>query len=242
MRRHHTWLVLVLAACSTPARAPAVPMSAAQHYAVARDRDAAAAEHDRAADAEEGRGLVDRYCADRSIAAQSTSGGVPISLVTPCWSPTDNRDAHIHLAAKLRRDARAHRATATRLIEAERAACDRLPASERDHSPSWHRGDIIGVETVYAGHHVVGAQLVFRKLAGLSVDWLRTAYECHRAQAAAQGFDPTFMAYCPAGIADVAIDVAERSDGYVVTFRSSVRDDAGPAILARAEALIERDH
>jgi len=240
--RHHTWLVIALAACTAPARVPSTLLSAQQHYAEARRHDAEADEHDRAARADERVTAQQRYCADRAIAEQSTSGGVPISLVTPCWTSTaSDRESHLHRAADLRRDARAHRSTAAKLIAAERAACDRLPVAERDHSPSWHRDDIIGVETVYAGHHVVGARLVFRKVEGLSVDWLRAAYACHHAQAAAAGYDPTYMPYCPAGLPDVAIDVVERSDGYVVTFRSSVRDDTGPAILGRAEALTERE-
>lgn len=240
--RRYPWLVIAIAACTAPNRATTPPLSARQHYAEAREHEAQAAEYDRAASAEERAPLGARNCADRTLAAQSTSGGVPISLVTPCWTPTDSREGHIHRAADLRRDARHHRAIAATLIEAERAACDPLPESERDHSPSWHRGDIIGVETVYAGRHVVGARLVFRKVDGLSVDWLRAAYACHRAQAAEEGFDLAFMPYCPAGLPDVAIDVTDRSDGYVVTFRSSVRDEIGPAILGRAQALAERDH
>lgn len=238
--RRYPWFVIALVACSTPGRVPGPTLSAQQHYAEARQHEADAARHDGAAGAEERVPLGARTCTDRGMAEQSTSGGVPISLVTPCWSPTDNRSAHLHRAADLRRDARKHRAMAARLIEAERAACDQLPEAERDHSPSWHRGDITGVETVRAGHYIVGARLVFRKIEGLSVDWLRTAYACHQAQAAAEGYDATFMPYCPAGLPDVSIDVTERSDGYVVTFRSSTRTESGPAILGRAEALVER--
>jgi hypothetical protein len=238
--RISSWLVLALAACGASDRPPARPMSAAQHYAEAREQEAAAAEHDRAAGAEQRAAQRDATtCVDRTIAAQSTSGGVPISLVTPCWtSHASERSMHLSRAASLRHDARKHRAVAASLIEAERAACAGLPATERDHSPSWHRDDITAAEPVRDGGPVRGARVTFRKVAGLSVEWLRSAYTCHQAQAAALGFDPTAMSYCPATLPDVTIDVTEDTDGYVVTF-TSARDDVAASVLGRALALLE---
>ena len=238
MRNLSLWLIAATAACGAANHAPRAPLSARQHYDEARRHEADAARHEQTA-AIEGRSTDDVYCANRTVVEQSTSGGVAISRVTPCWtSRTSQRDAELHRAASLRRDANRHRTIAAHLIEAERAACDPLPVAERDHSPSWHRDDVLAVEPVRDGGPVVGATLVFRKVAGMSVDWLRMAYTCHQAQAAAEGYDPTFMTYCPAGLPDVTIEVGERTDGFVVTLRST-RADIAAAILGRATDLRE---
>jgi hypothetical protein len=233
--RHLIWLAGV-AGCVATDPTPRRPLSAAEHYAEARAHDEEAATHDRAARDEQRAATREVTCGDRVLSEQSTSGGVPITYVVPCWSHAAERDVHLRRAERLRRDARAHRTVAAALIEAERAACASLPPSERDHSPSWHREDVIAVEPVRDDGPVMGARVVFRKVAGLSTGWLRDAYACQQARAAAEGYDPTLASYCPGMLEGVAIDVAERADGFVVTFRAG-RSEIGAAVWGRASDL-----
>lgn len=229
--------VLILAGCASSS-SPHKPLSAAEHYAEARA-------HDQEADGEEARAAAERssvnpeaICGNRTLSDQSTSGGVPITHMVPCWTRSSTRDAHMRRAGQLRRDARVHRTIAAGLIKTERETCDAIAPSQRDHTPSWHRDDIARIEPIRDGGAVLGAQVVFRKVEGLSAAWLRAAYACHRAQAAVEGYDPTFMSYCPAGLADTTVEVTERDDGFVVTFRSD-RAEIGAALWGRAGALAD---
>jgi hypothetical protein len=233
--RNLIWLAGV-AGCVATDPTPNRPLSAADHYAEARAHDAEAAEHDRAATAEQRAAAGDLACGDRVLSDQSTSGGAPITYVVPCWSHADERDVHLRQAERLRRDARAHRRVAAALIEAERAACAPIPPAERDHTPSWHREDVIAVEPVREDGPVMGARIVFRKVVGLSEGWLRDAYACQQARAAVEGYDPTLASYCPGMLEGVAIDVAERADGFVVTFRAG-RAELGAVVWGRATDL-----
>ena len=52
----------------------------------------------------------------------------------------------------------------------------------------------------------------------------------------AEGYDPTFASYCPGTLEGVAIQVAERADGFVVTFRAE-RTDVGAVVWGRATDL-----
>jgi len=229
------WIVF-LAACANPRPAPTRPLGVADHYAEARRHDEEAQrERDRAIAVEQRTGAA-VTCGNQTLAEQSTSGGKPISLAVPCWTSHDAAHAHLRRAEHLQRDAHAHRAIAKNLLEAERAACAPLPESERDHSPSWHREDVVSVEPLRDGGPVVGARIVFRKVEGLTADWLRTAYACHRAEAAVAGFDPTFMSYCPASVVDAEVEVTDRADGIEVTFRSHTKEGAA-VIWGRASDL-----
>jgi hypothetical protein len=230
-----TFAILILASCTSSS--PPRPMSAAEHYAEARA-------HDRDADTEETRATAERssaapdvVCGNRTLSDQSTSGGVVITHMVPCWTKSSPRDAHIHRATKLRREARVHRTIAASLIKTEREACDAIAPSQRDHTPSWHREDIARVEPIRDDGAVVGARVVFRKVEGLSTAWLRAAYACHHAQAAVEGYDPAFMPYCPSALASTTIDVVERDDGLAVTFRAN-RPEVGAAVWGRASALV----
>ena len=235
----HAISIAALAGCVATAPTPQRPQSAAAHYAEARVHDEEATEHERAAAAEQHAMRAQVICGDRALSSQSTSGGVPITHVVPCWTHAAERDVHLRSAQRARREARAHRAIATALIKTERAACAAIAPAERDHTPSWHREDIIAIEAIRNGGPVRGARVVFRKVPGLSAAWLRTAYECQQAVAAVEGFDPTYASYCPGTLDGVTIDVGERPDGFVVTFRAEA-NEIGAAVWGRAMELAPR--
>jgi hypothetical protein len=231
--------IAVATGCAATDPTPRRPLGAAEHYAEAREHEREAQMHDRAARAQERAETTMPACGDRVLAEQSTSGGSPISLAVPCWTTHSKRDSHLHRAATLRRDASRHRAIAASLIETARAACASLPASERDHSPSWHRDDILAIAPVRANGPVRGARIVFRRVPGLDADWLRRAYACHQAQAAAMGYEPTFMGYCPAAVDGARVDVADSADGIEVTIVSE-RWEVAAVIFGRALDLRHR--
>jgi hypothetical protein len=155
----------------------------------------------------------------------------------PCWTARSAAREHEQRAARLQRDARRHRATARHLLAVEDRTCAPLPAAERDHSPSWHRDDIIEVEPVRRDGHLEGARLRFRKVAGLDAAWLRTAYDCARARAAVHGYDPELASYCPAVLEDVRVDVEDGGHTLVVTVRSD-RSEIAAAAWGRALELV----
>jgi hypothetical protein len=234
--RNYT-LFVVLAGCAANSPTPQRPLGATEHYAEARAHDQAAEEHDLAASAEQRSARTLVTCGDQVLSDQSTSGGVPLTRSVPCWTHVSQRDAHLRRAAAQRREARVHREIAARLIEAERVACAAVAEDERDHTPTWHTGDIVAVEPVRDGGPVAGARIVFRKIPGLTADWLRASYACQQAQAAAEGYDPTFASYCPSTLEGVTIEVSERADGFVVTFRAD-RPEVGAVVWGRASDLV----
>lgn len=72
---------------------------------------------------------------------------------------------------------------------------------------------------------------------GLTADWLRQTLACHHALAAAAGFEPTYLATCPAVVAGAETTVQDDPAGLVVVVRASDAA-AGLTIYARAEALL----
>jgi hypothetical protein len=181
-----------------------------------------------------------RYvCGDQAMADQVTSGGERLGIRAPCWSGESGAlDRDRAAAAQLRADARAHRAQARALVMAQKGWCAGLPAAELDHSPLDHREDLVSVEADLDGDRVRGARIRFGKVPNLTADWLRQTLGCHQALAAAAGYEPTYMASCPAVLPGAQIDVIDDPAGLIVVIHD---DDPGAAltVYARAEALLD---
>ena len=86
-----------------------------------------------------------------------------------------------------------------------------------------------------------GAKVTFRKVPGLSVEWMSQNVRCHQARAAVLGFDEKFLPYSPLTVKGAAVSVSESTDGIVVTIRSS-DPIAAATIYGRAEASPHYDH
>ena len=229
-----------LAACAGRDAGPAAeePKSAADLYAEANRHDAEAARQDALA-AETAQQPATYPCGDTVIHDQSTSGTERLTP-RPCWSvelsPTER---HKLQAERLRDQAAEHRHVAKGLLDAERVACEGLAVEDMEHTRCWHRGDVLSVEAELSGARLRGARVLFRQVRGLSVEWMQRALACHQAHAAALGFAPTNMSYCPTTVAGATFEVTQASGGILVIVRAT-DDDVAALIYSRAEALLAR--
>jgi hypothetical protein len=213
------------------------PKSAAELYAEADRHESEAEAHDSLGREMAGTPARPR-CADPVVTDQSTSGTERLTPV-PCWSvelsPTER---HRLAAERLRAEAAVHRHDARVLLDAERAACAGVSADDMDHTPFWHHDDILAGEATLDGTRVRGARVLFRAVPGLTVVWMERVLVCHQAHAAAIGYAPTHLGYCPASVQGAKIQVSEASGGILVTIRAD--DEAAALVIyGRAEALLD---
>jgi hypothetical protein len=210
-------LVSICAACaSTPsARHP----SAAGDDAIARANEREAQEH--LTSAETGlRTLQD--CGPQS------------NPVRMCWTPNDNFDRAA--AEKHMQEARHRRAESQALRDAQARACSGVAEADREVSPFAHVKDIVRVEPLANGPHVLGAKVTFRPVSGLTKEGLQRIVDCHVAEADALGHNLPEETFCPLNPPNVKATVAATQEGFEVTITT---DDSAAAkeVLRRAQAL-----
>ena len=178
-------------------------------------------------------------CADRSIDHASTTGGEPLTVFHPCWTvELHPGDHHRREAERLRADAARYRAEAQALEEMEQRTCSGLSQDAIDHSPFFHGEDILRVEPYQDEEVLRGARVLFRKVPGLTVGWMRQAVECHLARAAVMGHSTRFQPYCPLMLEGVTVAVSETAEGIEVLLRAK-RDDIAAAVLGRVQDRIQ---
>ncbi len=246
--RRILWPVVVASAgaCGGGAKESMPPryLGATQHEQEAMRQDREADQHEAAYESQrraEATRSPAAQCADQPLwVPDPTSGGERLPVLRPCWT-SDQRSSQDQLreAAEHRREAARHIEAAAALRKAERESCASLGKDELSHSPFYHRADILEVESVMAKGQVEGARVVFRRVPGLDAAWMRKAISCHQARAAALGYPPTIMSYCPLMIAPTGATVEETADTVTVTVRAS-RDEQAAAVLARAQDLVDR--
>jgi hypothetical protein len=202
-------------------------MSAAQHEAMAKNEESAAAGH------------TDRHDPEATQATQvcAGKGGCWTSTSNPTAQHGDDAKHHHELAAK-------HRAAAAALDDAEKSACAGISDEDRDISPFYHREDIQSVSALTAtttsgkgsAQREVGATVVFRAVPAMTAEWLQRVVDCHLARAAAVGHDMPEMSYCPLMPKGVKAKVTSAGNGFAVNL--SAEDAATVAeIKRRARAL-----
>ena len=233
--------IALVAGCSNSAAVPTRQLGVQGHLSEAEQHEADAAALEQRAQAREAVATPTPadVCGDQTLADQTTSGGERLGIRAPCWrgeaSAVDRDQA---AAARLRADARDHRAKARALVRAETAWCAGLPTAELDHSPFDHHEDVVAVAAELDSDRVVGARIRFGAVPHLTADWMRQTLACHHALAAASGFEPTYLASCPAVVAGAETTVIDDPAGLIVVIRA--RDPgAGLTIYARAEALLD---
>lgn len=163
--------------------------------------------------------------------------------VAVCWSSTRNpTEQHLADAAKHRELAQKHRAAAQALRDAEASTCAGIGEADRDTSPFYHREDIVSVDKIERqvqgrASELRGARAVFRAVPGLTAEWLQRAVDCHRARAAAMGFEMEGMEYCPLVLKGADARVSSTANGLGVEVTA---DDAAIAeeIERRIQALV----
>lgn len=236
-----TMLIAVAAGCAGAAKVPPRPMGVQDHLAEAeRHEEDARTLEQRAADRERSGTSVPAYtCGDQALADQVTSGGERLGARAPCWRGERGAvERDRAAAARLRDDARAHRARARAMVAAERIWCGRLPPEELEHSPFDHREDLAAVQAELERDRVVGARIRFARVPHLTADWLRQALACHQAIAESAGHEPTLFGTCPAVVAGASTTVIDDPAGIVVVIRAA-DPGAALAVYARAEALLD---
>jgi hypothetical protein len=242
--------VAAASSCGGRTRSQRETATLTPHYLSATQHEVAAQEHDRAATERE-RALAGRdrtqeaarspaHCFDQPIEIPGPDlGGEPVRVLRPCWTgelrPAGalEREAMEH-----RREAARHRAIAGTLRRVERESCAGLGQADTSHSPFFHRDDIAAVDRIMVEGELRGARVLFRKVAGLDAPWMRRAIFCHQARAAAMGYAPDFMSYCPLMIAPTFVSVEETARGIEVSIRAR-RDVEAAAIYGRARDLLE---
>jgi len=131
-----------------------------------------------------------------------------------------------------------HRRQAEELRHNERRFCETLDADALD-APFNHRADIVRVTPIYVNKAVAGARVVFRRVPGLSLDWLMEAAHCHQARAAANGYRPSFTPRDPLAAGPTYIATEPAPDGLALVIQGK-EDWVSLAVLARARALLTK--
>lgn len=228
--------VLLLTACSSSPKEPLIakkPLGAEGHLIEARRCEEDAAEHQSLIRHEDpmnpGSG-----CRDQSLGDVSTTGNEPLHMTRPCWSMImEDNERHRRAANKLLEEAAEHRRMASQLLQTEKEQCEGLGANELAASPFYHAVDIVKVEELKDGERLLGARVQFRRVTGLSADYLRRAIACHQARVSTLGYPDQYQPYDPIALPRVTASVEESADGFWVELRS---DDAltASAVLGRA--------
>ena len=243
----HTWdkhafvlagsaAALVAASCGSRQQQPE-RLSVAQHEAEAARHEGRATEHERlyARSRQAEGGPI--QCYDQRT-ADPVSGGEPLRVMRPCWTREQKPSRHHLDEARAEHDEAArHLAAAASMRRAEREACEGLGDDDMSHSPFFHRDDIVRVDEVRTGGELRGPRVLFKKVPGLEVGWMRRALSCHQARAAAMGYSPTFMSYCPLMIAPTSVTV-EDLGGLIAVTITARRDWEIAAVMGRATDLV----
>jgi hypothetical protein len=220
--------------CGGPEKPPPEkPRGVAELLADARHHEKDAAAHEVMARDPESPRVLDSCVSP--IDDVSTTGGERLVMRRPCWTGRINpSEQHRREAERLRQEAARHRAEASALARSEQQACSGIDQDEIDHSPFFHREDILAVEPYFVNRELRGAKVWFRKVPGLTVEWMRKDIACQQARAAAMGNTEEFQSYCPLVLGDVTATVEETTKGILVILRSE-RTDIASAVLDRAQ-------
>lgn len=214
-------------------------MSASDHLAeAARHEEAARALEENAAATERTGAPTQLTCGDTASTELITSGTERLHVAPPCWAGEASavRRDRAH-AAQLRADARRHRIQAREMVKGQEKWCAGLPEAELDHTPFDHREDLLSVRAELEGDKLRGARITFGAVRGLSAEWLSKTLACHKAMAAAEGYDSPHLAVCPSTVEGATSVVVESPRGLEVVI-TSVDPGSAIAIYARAEALL----
>jgi hypothetical protein len=209
-------------------------LGADEHLEEAVASDDAAAVHERAAADAEARALQqDLVCGDRVLESQASSGGERLLIQSPCWSSDNGIARHRQVAARLRADAKAHRARAQALREAERHSCAATGETAAAAGPF---AQVVGVEAIVEGGEVRGARIRVQATPG-GAALVERAIACDRARAAVIGWVPD--GNDPTLLEGADVSVLEMGDGSTLVIVRSADEATALSIVGRAEALLE---
>lgn len=170
-------------------------------------------------------------CGDTVLMDQIETGGRKLTLWQPCFDAAEESMMHHrYLASREREAARADRAGAHQLLQAEVAACESIPPREREHSVFAHRDEISEIVPHYEGAQLHGVWVIFKPVPGMTADWVRRDIACQQARWALQGRSPDFAPNDPTLVPDAQVQVADRAGHVEVLVTTPVTSDAEIAL------------
>ena len=223
---------LVVAGCASSGTEPHA-MTAGQHEAVARSEEQAAKAHSAQYD-------PSQYVPptiDCPFYASATCYKFWTSVANPTERHLAEGKHHAELAMQ-------HREASQELRDAEARACKNVPEGDRDVSPFYHRDDIVSAGPFSEGlalgaQRVIGAEVVFASLPGMTPEWLQRVVDCHLARNSVLGAAAKEMPYCPLAVPLVKAAVRSAGSGFAVDITSN-DESSVKEVLARAQRLTSR--
>jgi hypothetical protein len=211
----------------------------AERMADADQHEQRASEHDQlAVSADARRGPTSFNCGDPVLNDQVTTGGLRVTTWQPCFDLAEEAAVgHRDAAQRERELARRDRRTAHALVSAELSACAGIPDSERAHSVFAHKTAISKVIPHREAGQLHGVWVEFKRVPGLSADWIRRDIDCQRARWAALGPHPTDSPEDPTLVPGAQVQVFDRGD-HVDVLVTTDTTEAGEVALARAEGRL----
>lgn len=197
----------------------------------AQEHDRRAARHEQAASrADLARGPTSYDCGDPVLNDQVTTGGLRVTTWQPCFDLAEEAAVeHREAAARERELAKRDRGTAAALVRAEVDACAGIPEAEREHSVFAHKTAIANVIPHREAGQVRGVWVEFKRLQGLTADWIRRDIDCQRARWAALG--PTHVSPDdPSLIPGAQVQVFDRGDHVDVLITTDNAQDGELAV------------
>ncbi len=213
------WLALLLFGCgsTSPPHKHSEPLSATAHEEHAQVHESQAESSTERVNPYSSGG-DETQCVDVGGPLQSDGESTPV--MKPCWTMAEQNASFLRAADSHRLAAADHREWAAQLVIAERESCQSLGKIERSTSPFVRSPDILSVKEYRESKTLRGAQVTFRKVPGLSKEWLGKSIQCHSARAAKLGYAKDFMPHCPLTLRDTASSMTETEDTITVTLRS----------------------
>jgi hypothetical protein len=223
---------ILMASCASSGTEPHA-MTAGQHEAAARSEEQAGKEH---------------------AAQYDPSQYFPPTINCPFWvgvtcyrswtSVQNPTTAHLAEGKRHAELAIQHRAASQALRDAEDRACKNVPEGDRDISPFYHRDDIVSAgpfseSLALGGRRVIGAEVVFASLPGMTTEWLQRVVDCHLARNAVLDGAAKEMPYCPLAVPHLKAIVRSAGNGFAVDI-SSDDEKSVKEVIARAERLTGR--
>lgn len=158
---------------------------------------------------------------------ETTRDGEPITLWMPCWDYTKDSSRY---------QVDADPKTQHMLAQVERTQCVGLAPEALERSPFVQVDAIDEVVPHRSGQTVRGAHIVFKRIPGLTVSWMRRAIACHQARWRTLGQPDSYLAGDPTLVDGASVEVTE-VDGHLVVLIASETPASAQLALERAHEL-----
>ena len=146
----------------------------------------------------------------------------------PCWDDSKGGPRYV---------VRTDRATEARLAKVAAEQCIGLFPASIERSPFAQREAIEEIVPHRLGTSVVGAHIVFKRIPGLTVSWMRRAIACHQARWRTLGEPADYLPGDPTLIDGAEVTVTS-ADYRVVVLVETRSEPEAQVVLRRAKELL----